>query len=161
MYIKFNQSESEFVWKGKLTDTFSNNTLVSADFEIDEPTIGFFGITWKDGVDYLLSDIAIECPEVEEEDYPCSGVMTLEWNGNEPTIGEWLNAFGEPKPRATTVYEHLQLITGYYIGDEGYITDTWNTKLLVETLPWNIIIPVAAIVAVGTGVGIYIKKNQY
>lgn len=157
--LKFNKPESHFVWRGELTDMFSDYRLLTVNFTIDELTQAFIGIRWTDGVDYLLDSAAvIKCPE---EEYPCSGVITLEWEA-EPTIANWLNALGEPIPKTTTKYDHTEFITGYLIGQEGYVTDMWDTKLLVETaeIPWNIIVSTAAIGIVGTtALGLHYEHN--
>jgi hypothetical protein len=148
----FDRNASYFTTGGKLSDMFDSGFKLQANFTVNEATDAFFVVGWR-GMDYLLATIPIEC-----EEHPCSGQMWVEWKeGEEPTIQEWLESLGEPIPTETTNYRYMWK-TGYMVSEtEGYITDSWSANLVVETatiseIPWNVILPVAAVGVVGLGV---------
>ena len=145
----FDHNASYFSMEGALSDAFNSGFKLQANFTVNEATQAFFVIGWR-GMGYLLAAIPIE-----SEEYPCSGQMWIEWEeGEEPTIREWLESLGEPVPKETTNYSYTWK-TGYMVSEtEGYVADDWDANLAVEVsaIPWNIILPVAAVGVVGLGI---------
>lgn len=155
--IVFDHNASYFSTAGKLSDMFDGAFKLQTNFVVNETTNAFFVIGWR-GMDYLLAVIPIEC-----EEYPCSGQMWIEWGeGEEPTIREWLESLGEPVPKETTNYSYTWK-TGYMVSaTEGYVTDDWDANLAVgvSAIPWNIILPVAAVGVVGLGIALS-KRERF
>ena len=154
--FKFDHTASYFPVSGKLEDKFDKNFKLVINMSIDEATTFFLAISWK-GTNYLIVKEPIDCTN-----YPCSGTITVTWKeGEEPTIKELLENLEEPIPTKTTAYSY-SWITGYLTNEtEGVKTDQWDAELLVEipSIPWHIIIPVAAIGVTAAGIAIAMSKK--
>ena len=141
--LKFDKDESYFPLAGKPDDPFDDNFKLVVIADVTEPQTFNFGLVvrWK-GVAYLIFEKPI--------DFEDAGTYKLEitWSATPPTIGDFIQAFGEDIPKKTTEYSYSWIV-GEVLDSEMSVHDEWPTSLLVEItpFPWEKVI-------LGTGVAI-------
>jgi len=140
--LKFDKDESYFPLAGKPDDPFDDNfkLVVIADVTVAQTFNFGLVVRWK-GVAYLVYEEPIDFDE--------AGTYKLEISWAEtPTIGDFIQAFGEDIPKETTEYSYSWIV-GEVLDSQIAVHDEWPTSLLVEIVPfpWEKVI-------LGTGVAI-------
>ena len=146
MDARFNRELSYFPTEGKLDDDFNHDFRLVIDATGDVcllPEAIGVGIRWKGQVGLIWTNR-------EELDLPKR--ITLSWRERAPTVRELLEILGEEIPTETKSYSYSWVV-GFLEDGSMSITDEWKTELLVvvEPFPWDKVLAVAGIGAVGIG----------
>jgi len=142
--LKFNKDESYFPLAGKPDDPFDDNFKLVVIAEVTAAQTFNLGIVvlWK-GVAYLIHEEPLDFKETGT--YKLPFVWASETS---PTIGDFIQTFGEDIPKETTEYSYSWMV-GEVLDSMMSVHDEWPTSLLVEIVPfpWEKVI-------LGTGVAI-------